>query len=742
MSTDLLTSPATGKGSGGAVLLLAAVAVGVYARSLGCGFINWDDPYYVTNNPLLLVLDWANLKALFTHMYGGLYIPLTFLSLGLDYQLGGLNPVFYHAQSVLWNAIGTVTFYFFALRLTDCRRAGFLAALLFALHPIHVESVAWVSERKDVLYGTFLFAGLIAYDRYRERGGWPWYGAVLAAFLCSLLSKVAAVVFPLFLILLDGYRGRWEWSTRRVVEYLPFWLVSGFFVLRTVISHMQWGNVRGEINLVQRVDLWVSGVGMYLGKTFWPVQLSLLYPADVPWKELPWGEMLWGVLCLTVLSGYLVRAGHARLVGFGLAFTLISIVPVQAIAHGGQIMADRYFYVGLGGIALLAAMTIRELNSRLAEHGYRATRLALWFGVVLLLGWLTARTIQRQTLWTSSLSLWQDAARQFPDSPAVRLNLARSFRQAGEMSASRAELEQLLKRNPDNGTAHMELAALNVAEGRISEGIAHAERARKLGTTNEYAAALILASAYQEADNLAQAEKALLLAIRLLPHQPEARVMLAAILFEQGRWDKMEETSLPILRRYPSHPQVLALLGRVYQTQRRWAEAGRLYERLLRVRPDDVEIRGSLAVCLQNLGRFSEAERQLRLALQVRPNDAKLHYQWGVSRFQQNLFADAADAFARALELDPLQISAHLNRTAALMRMHQFDEAILAARRGLVVAPEHPRLWANLAISCETLGQWDEAAAAWASAVQFDPGNEEWKSRLLAARNRNEKQQE
>src|SRR5213596_1362557 len=373
-----------------APLLVALFTLAAFLPALQNQFVNWDDAENFLENPHYRGLGWTNLRWMWT-THRGHYIPLTWMTLGLDYLLWGMNPLGYHLTSLLLHAANAVVFFFIARRLLTLAlpspsehghalavSAGF-AALVFAIHPLRVESVAWATERRDVLSGLFYLSAVLAYLRAcdREERGRGWYWGAVALFAGALLSKSMAVNLPVVLMILDVYPlrrlggsiGWWSKPARRIyVEKIPFVLLAA---AASAIAVMAQFSIHAALPLAQlsvpgRLAVSAYGLSFYLGKMIVPVNLSPLY--ELPRTVSPWAMPFILSFGLAVAITAIVLSLRRRMLGLPAAWLayLVVLLPVLGIFQSGpQIAADRYTYLAGLGWAILAGAGLLSSWSRL-----------------------------------------------------------------------------------------------------------------------------------------------------------------------------------------------------------------------------------------------------------------------------------------------------------------------------------------------------------------------------------------
>ena len=541
------------------VLIFAAVFIG-FLSTLDGQFLNWDDDINFLGNQDFRGLGWAQLRWMWTETLMGHYIPLTWMSLGFNYTLGGMNPWGYHLGNMLIHAMNAVVFYFVARRLliasgvsggSPLLWSASFAALVFGVHPLRVESVAWITERRDVLCGLFFLLAMLAYlislDAGARRG---WRFASIAAFAAALLCKAQAVPLPVALLILDVYplrrlvREGWR---RLLVEKLPYLVLSliGSAVALIAVKNGATFTDYAQYGASARLAMTGYGIVFYPWKWLWPTGLSPLYELPVRIEPLSWRFLLpWIVIVL--VTGLLV--GVRRQWPAGLAawtYSAIMVLPVIGPLHSGnQLAHDRYSYLSGLGFAVVAGAGLAWVLRAAARGTLRPliAQLGLAGAALILLGLASATWVQASA-WRDSESLWNWAVDADPECAICLNNLALAFM----IRSQTREAEDALRRSlalREHAMTRNNLGGVLQVQGRTEE----AER--------EYQRAL-----------------------RLNPRLGQALANLGELYAKQGRY----EDALPPLRRVfqisPGVPRIRASLGQSLQGRGdQLAEAGRLDE--------------------------------------------------------------------------------------------------------------------------------------------------------------------
>ena len=461
---------------------VAIAAVAPFWPSLSGEFLNWDDHTNFVRNPHFRGLGATQLAWMLRATLLGHYIPLTWLSLGLNYVLGGMDPRGYHLLNMLLHAANAALVFLIARRLL---RAGWgervseellaagaaFTALLFAIHPLRAESVAWITERRDVLSGLFYLLAVLVYLRGVEGGGrltGRWRAGVLALFCAGLLSKSIVMTLPLTLLLLDVYPLRRLHLGLRalLVEKAPYAVaaIAGAAISIMAVQHAGLLRSYGRYGLEARVALVGYGLWFYPAKTVWPAALSPLYelPPEVSLRQ--W-RFLWPTLAVLVLTAALIALRRRWPAGLAAwAHFAIVLAPVSGVVHAGnQLAHDRYSYLSCLGFAVVGGAALVAAARRRAARPIAAVLAAL------LLAALAVRTWEQSAIWVTSERLWRAAVVAEPTCARCHGYLGMTLGSAGRLSEAEAALRQALALWPQGWTFHDRLGEVLAAQGRHAE---------------------------------------------------------------------------------------------------------------------------------------------------------------------------------------------------------------------------------------------------------------------------------
>ena len=429
------------------IISLFAVFLVTYVSfypSLCNGFVNWDDGMYLTGNRLVHQLSWQSLNKIFMSIHVVNYHPLALLSYAVEYRFFGMdNAFFYHATNLALHLINALLVFWLIYLLSGSTPVSFIAAVLFGIHPMHVESVAWISERRDVLYTVFFLGSMISYLYYLKKWDRKYYDISLVLFIASCMSKAMGVTLPAILLLLDYLKFR-KIDKKTLLEKVPFFIVAFAFLIVTVLAWViiQRVGVSRSQGFANNFPFAVYDVIFYVKKAFIPAKLSCFYPyPDEPVYSAK--QLLFIAVTFLSLSGLIVFSGKfTRKVIFGTLFFIISVFLVLNFFGSQQpIAADRYTYVPYIGLFYIAAEGFGWLYTKKAAY-----RVPLVIISACIITALSVQTWQRCHVWRDSTALWSDALRKYPNELACN-NLGVAYRDTGDYDGAMLQFNQAISIN-------------------------------------------------------------------------------------------------------------------------------------------------------------------------------------------------------------------------------------------------------------------------------------------------------
>jgi protein O-mannosyl-transferase len=659
----------------------------------------------------------------------------------LDCQFYGLNPGGHHLTNVLLQATAAILLFLVLRRMTGFLwRSAFVAAV-FAIHPLRVESVAWVAERKDVLSGVFFMLTLGAYVRYARQ---PWsparYGLVALLFALGLMSKPMLVTLPCVLLLLDYWPlNRWRADAaaqpvfqmggrripRRVIlEKLPLLGLVAASCVATLFAQTEIVRSFDQISLPLRVGNALISYVTYLEQMFWPSGLAVLYPFPANGGSL-WEKILAVVFLVSISAGVFGLRKTRPYLLVGWLWYLVMLTPVIGIVQvGSQARADRYTYLPQIGLYVLLTWAVAELSI-----GWRYRRVLLGGGSAVILAALIFCARAQTAYWRDSESLWTHALACTSDNTFAHNNLGLALFEKGGVDEAIAQYRVALQINPDSAQAHYNLGLALLQNGNVDEAIAHFQRSLEINP-NSAEAHNNLGHALFEKGSLDEAIAQFQGALQINPDYAEAHNNLGNALFQKGNVDEAIEHYQKALQINPDYADAHYNFGLALLEKGSVDDAIAQFQKALQINPDFMEAHYNLGNALLQKGNVDEAIVHYQKALVTNPNFARAHNNLGLALFEKGSVDEAITHYQRALQIHPDFAGAHYNLGNALFQKGSVDEAITHYQRALQINPDFAQAHNNLGTALLQKGNVAEAIAHFQRALQINPDNAEANNKL------------
>jgi tetratricopeptide (TPR) repeat protein len=619
---------------------LVVVTLAAYWPVLNCEFVNYDDDKRVTENPN--IKNGLNLESViwaFTGPHFHMWHPLTSLSHLLDCELFGLDPTGHHLTSLLFHIASTVLLFSILKRMTVDFWPCLFVALAFAVHPLNVESVAWIAERMNVLSTFFWLLTIAVYIRYAERPGLGKFLLVVLVFGLSIMTKAMVVTLPFALLLLDFWPlGRFQWKPdsgeqdlseaespqlgprrtalwRLFAEKVPLFVLSAILSVITFIVQRRGGTMSGlgSVPFRFRISNALVSYVAYIKKMIWPTRLAVFYPH--PFDKLPmWQVVASAVLLIIITIAVILLIRRRKYPAMGWFWYMGILVPVIGLVQvGAQARADRYTYLPFIGLFIIIAWGLKDLS---AKWKYRRIILgALSLAVLLALAICTRLQLRH---WRNNQALFEHALAVTGDNFVMNNNYANILKKTGQFDKAIEHFHKALKAKPNSPEVYNNLG--NVLH-RLNRNVEAIKSYRK--------------------------------SLELRPDFPEAHYNLAIALDREGEIDEAVAEYRKALRYRPDNVDTLSNLGLVLAQKGNFNEAVEYYNKALQIEPDNIITHGRLGLALGALNRFDEAIEQFKIVLKDDPNDAEMHCNLGILLGKQGKFNEAIEAFRRALQINP-----------------------------------------------------------------------------------------
>ena len=700
-----------------AFLVLGLLVVVPYLPAMLWGGFVWDDNIFIKIDPVREVSGlwqiWFSPSALDGETH---YWPLVYTTFWLEHKLWGFAPVGYHIVNVLLHLANTLLLWHLLRRLTV--PGAWVVAAVFAVHPLHVESVAWVMERKDVLSGLFYLAAVLAWMRFVEQLR-PWlYACSLALYAAALLSKSIAITLPAALLI-------WHWWQRGhvtstdLLRLVPFGVVGLIVTVFDLSFSRSVTPVSFDYSLTERMLIAARALWFYIGKLLWPTNLAVIYPH---WDMLDWGHLIAVFALAVILWHFRSQLGRGPLAGA--FFFTITLSPVLGFVDHSymnySLVADRYQYLaGIGIMTIVigsVAYGVRRL-SVLWQKGARAVAVV----ALVALGMLTWR---QASIYRDNETFNRHIIALNPQAWNAHFNLSKALckqgRYAEALEAARVAVEQ----RPDHSKAHANLGTILNVLGRSEEAETHLRRAIALDP-QEKNAHLNLGAVLHKQGRHAEALEAARVAVEQRPDYSKAHANLGAILSALDRSDEAETHLRRAIALNPQEKIVHLNLGDALYKQGRYEEALDATRVAIEQDPDFFEAHINLGAILNALGRSKEAETYLRRAIALDPQNVDPFRKSIEVLTPQGRYEEAIDALAEAAALDPASPQAAelhflIGRTAEENGQPEAEEYYM---RAFAMDPHHTKAIRRLAHLRLEQKRYDESLELFQRLIDIDPGD-------------------
>lgn len=644
--------------------LIFSLTIIVYLPSLQNDFVNWDDVKYVSENPHIRTLNFQSLLWMMTSFHGGNWIPLTWLSYSLDFFFWDLNPKGYHLTNLILHGLNTVLVYFLLLQLTSQTRRqgaipnmiiGSVTSLIFGLHPIHVESVVWVAERKDLLCGFFFFLTIITYFSYTNslssKRHLACYGVSVFFFILALLSKSMAVTLPLVLLLIDFYPlRRFTLDVKKilpiVVEKVPFFICSvavGIIAIAAEYSGEALSSLQ-YFPLNARIVNAMRALVFYLKKILWPIQLVPLYPLPNYVYLFDSQYLLPIIIVIALFTFCLVMAclRHQLWIVLWLSYC-VTLLPVLGIIQVGvHAAADRFTYLPSVAPFSLAGIYASWLWEKVSSARDKKTVWLVYFNGLILLLATCSLTINQVKMWKNSETLWTQVIKAFPRTiPLAHNNLGNAYVEKKQFEKAKLNYEIALKLKPDYSEALYNLGLLHV-----------------------------------QTKSLSAAEDYFRKTLHLKPDHAKAWLNLGYLLYLENKFDEALSCTHRALTLNPESIDSYQNLGLILIKLNRFTDALEIFKKALVCNPRHAEVYNNIGYIYRILGNLDEAQKFLTQSIELNPRYYLPYYNLGNVFASQKRYDQAIRAYQTMLNLNPQFSEGHWHLGMAYQEIKDFNQAL------------------------------------------------------------------
>jgi protein O-mannosyl-transferase len=664
-----------------ACIVIAVVTIFAYRGVRNNDFLNFDDNYYVQENQqvqhgvTMQSITWA-----FTTYHEGNWHPLTWISHTIDWSIYGNSPVGHHMTNVCLHAANAILLFLLLLYMTGHLGRSALVALLFALHPAHVESVAWLAERKDLLCTFFWFASLLAYAWYVRNSSWRRFVWVIFGFACALMSKPMAVTLPFTLLLLD------YWPLRRITfenDAQTMWFASlwklclekwPLFIMAAISSVITFIAQRagGAVYSIQFLPFWARlcnaaiSYCRYVRIMFWPDPLIAYYYSEKTNVAIVTAVL--SLLALCVITAVCWRFNEKRpYCLFGWLWFLGTLVPVIGIVQvGDQAMAERYTYVPFIGLFIAIVWLVGDAVANSPNFKIATQLLA-----VVVIAACAIKTDAQVKVWRDTVTLFSHVLDVDERGELPNLSLGMAYVRQQRTAEAQEYLERALVYDPTQA-----LALSYTAVGLMQPVMQSNDRT-----------------------NLPLAGERLEKALRANPNDPDVLTGLALWSSLMNRPKDEETYSRRAIAAKPDFMPARLYLGEALQAQNRLDDAVQVYRQALAINPNNFQAHNELGNLLDKQGFTGEAMKEFRLSLEIKPDQAMPHFEIGRIFAESHRPPEAADEFGKALQFDPTNPNVHTNLGVVLYQMGRYEDAVYEFSYALRIDPTNPNAREGLVLS-------------------------------------------
>ncbi len=653
------------------LFFIVLITLFVYFPALKNDFIiNWDDKGYIHDYEPIHKLNIENVKTIFSEFYKGNYHPLTTLFYAVEYFIVGTSPFLFHLNNLILHLCNVILVFVFIKKLSGQQFIAAFCAVFFGIHPMHVESVAWISERKDVLYTFFFLISLINYQKYlqaqqQNKKKFLFYSYSLLCFILSLLSKSAAVSLPLVLLLID-YFNRRQFIIKNLIDKIPYFLLSLVFGIIAIASQKETGaiqNLKPIYSVIDRFFIVSYAFVTYIYKLFIPINLSAMY--SYPYLhngKLPLEYYLSGIIAVIIITLFVVFLRKKRSAIFGFLFFIATIILVlQIIPVGGAVLAERYTYVPYIGLFFIIGTEFYNFTKKQKPVLFN---FFLFLGIVVILIF-SFLTYDRIKAWKNGETLFTDVIKKNPNLPFAYGNRAFYYKENKMWGKAINDYNIAIKLNPDEKGIFANRGAALYQIGKIKEAAEDFEQALKR-EPDDPDVLLSMANTYSSLKDYSKAIPYYNKYLKIKTNNPKAWLWRAVAYYYENKFDSTIMDA----------------------------------DNCLRLNPNDDEGYYWKALALNKKGNYDSAIMLLDKSISLNPKRGEVYSWRGLTKQNKGLYKESISDFDLAIKYSPNDAAAYLNRSVAYYNIKNYDAALkdaeIAIKLGQNVNPEYYKILKNI----------------------------------------------
>ncbi|MBF0100943.1 MAG: tetratricopeptide repeat protein [Desulfobacterales bacterium] len=683
------------------LILLLAIFI-AYSQVRTYPFVLYDDQAYIVNKFRIQTgLSWNNLIWALRSTEEGNWHPLTWMSHMLDCQLFGLNAGGHHLMNLLIHILNTLILFHALFKMSREYWPSILATAFFALHPVNVETVVQIAQRKNLLCSFFLALSLYSYAYYVDKETLSRYIWLIIAYSLGLMSKPMIVTLPFLLLLLD------IWPLQRinsfsfkkltiiVLEKIPLMLLSIIASILTYYAQNQAGATKmlGPVSMILKLSNVAMAYWRYLYNLFFPFNLSFFYQYPTHQHIIAVVISVLGLCLISFLAIFYINKIPWLFTGwFWFLGTLIPVIGLVQV--GDQHIADRYAYIPFVGTYLIISWFVFSIVKK-----YKLFSRIISVGCIIILIYFLVLTQKQTTYWSSNELLFTNAIQIDPDNYIAHYNLAVHFQEQHKKEEAKTHYREVIRIKPNHVDSINNLAVLLQEEGKGNEAIELYKRAISIDPKFE------------------------------MPY-----LNLANELKKRGEFKEAEILYLKGYILAPNNTDILKTIGNFFMEMNKYKQAMIFFERTFNINPSDIVTIKQIALLLSMMGRFSEAIGQYEHALTIYPNDATIWYNMGIVMETSKRYKEALIYYSKSVELDPNYADANYAMGVQLSRIGKLETALKYFKKSLEITPNNAQLWDDIGKCLLSLGRIDESINAFNHAISIDSQNQDFLHNLEKAK--------
>ena len=632
-----------------AIFIILVATFCSFLPSLNNGFVNWDDDVFIINNSLIKEFSWSNIGKIISSPHQDVYKPVVFLGIALEYHFFKLDPFYYHLVNLIFHLANSLLVFWLIFLISGSLGISFVTGLLFGIHPLHVQSVAWAFQFKDMLYGFFFLWALIFYLYYRKSGLRRYYCLALGSFILSLFSKPMGLALPFVLLCIDYLQKR-KATAGVFLDKIPFaifsfGIVMASFTFSDLSVNSRWADPKAFLLIPYQL-------AHYLKNTFFPFKLSSFYPGITKLEvfQCPF-NFISPLLLICLTLGVIFSKRYTRKIIFGSLFFLLLLFPVL-VSHTYEAaypVADHFMYLALIGIAYIFAEGFFWLyrNKTAASAGIKIFLALLLLFIVVILSGLTWKRCQA---WKDSLTLWNDVLKNYPDIGTAYINRGQVFLDKKEYGLAASDFQIAADLEPDAPEPYIDLCAVYIMQKEYARAIELCSRRIAGGAGQEAKIYLNLGMAYNGLGETQEALAVLNKALALDPDYLDVYYGMAEVYLKEGDIKKAMDCYGQVIAKDPYNPNTYNHLASMQMKLGNHQEVIKLSRKILEFEPQSSQAYCNLGSAYGSLGDFNASIRYSLQALKLDPNLALAHSNLAVAYHftgQYGLAVEHCDKAAR-----------------------------------------------------------------------------------------------